>query len=137
MLAHWDPFSEMSRLHDRVFGRSAALNGDYAWKPAVDIYEDEKLFHVDVEVPGVKPEDINVNVENNVLTITGERKLEAADQRDGYHRVERFYGSFSRSFALTDKVDVESIDARYDAGVLKLSLPKRPEAAKRAITIKH
>jgi HSP20 family protein len=105
MLAHWDPFSEMSRLHDRVFGRSAALNGDYAWKPAVDIYEDEKLFHVDVEVPGVKPEDINVNVENNVLTITGERKLEAADQRDGYHRVERFYGSFSRSFALTDKVE--------------------------------
>jgi HSP20 family protein len=126
----------MSRIHDRVFGNNNNQR-EYAWRPAVDIYEDEAGFHLNAEVPGIKPEDITVDVENNVLTISGERKLESTREREGYHRVERYYGTFSRSFAMTDKVDVESIDAQYDNGVLKLTLPKRPEAAKRAISIKH
>lgn len=134
MLAQWDPFAEMSRIHDRVFGRGT-MEREFAWKPAVDIYEDERGFHVDAEVPGVKPEDIKVNVENNVLTISGERKLDGEQNKDGYHRVERFYGAFSRSFALTDKVNVDAIDAKYENGVLRLTLPKRPEAAKREIAI--
>jgi HSP20 family protein len=135
MLTYWDPFAEISRVHDRFFGR-AALDREYTWKPAVDIYEDGDGVHVKAEVPGVNPDDIRVGVENGVLTISGERKLEHEDKREGYHRVERFYGTFSRSFALGDDVDAENIDARYDKGVLNVTLRKRPAAKKREIAVK-
>ena len=135
MLAYWDPFSEMSRIHDRFFARSG-IERESNWKPAVDIFEDNDGVHVKADLAGVKPEDIKVNVENNVLTLSGERKLEKAEARDGYHRVERFYGSFSRSFALTDEVSSEDIDAKLDGGVLTVSLKKRPAAKRREIEIK-
>ncbi len=135
MLTQWDPFAEMNRIHDR-FRRFGATDRDYSWKPAVDIFEDEGAIHVKAEVPGVKPEEIKVDVENNILTISGERRLEHEDKKEGYHRVERFYGSFSRSFALNDETSSEDIDAKYEDGVLHLIVPKRPAAKKREISVK-
>ncbi|MDH5671743.1 MAG: Hsp20/alpha crystallin family protein [Myxococcales bacterium] len=135
MLAQWDPFTEMSRLHDRVFGRPSAER-EYNWRPAVDIYEDDQAIHLEAEVPGVKPQDIKVNIENKILTVSGERKLQHEDKKNGYHRVERFYGTFSRSFALHDEVDPDEIDASYEGGILHLKLPKRPAVRKREITVK-
>jgi HSP20 family protein len=135
MLGYWDPFSELSRVQDRFFGRPT-LDREYAFKPAVDIFEDEDGIHVQAELAGLKPEDIKVEVENNVLTISGQRRMEHEDKRDNYHRVERFYGSFTRSFALSDEVSREEIDAKYENGVLSLRLPKRPAAKKRAIAVK-
>ena len=135
MLAYWDPFAEMSRLQDRFFTRAGNAQ-DSGWRPAVDILEDSDGIHVKADLAGVKPEDIKVNVENNVLSISGERKLENAEKRDGYHRVERVHGTFSRSFALTDQVDAENIDAKYDNGVLTVSLRKRAAAKRREISVK-
>lgn len=135
MLGYWDPFAELSRVQDRFFGRPA-LEREQVWRPAVDIYEDAEGIAVKADLAGVKPEDIKVEVENKVLTISGERQLENAKQRDGYHRVERFYGSFSRSFALTDDVSPDEIDAKYENGVLTVRLPKRPTAKRREIQVK-
>ena len=135
MLSFWDPFAEMSRVHDRFFGQPTGER-EYVFKPAVDIYEDEEGIHVKTELAGVKPEDIKVEVENKVLTISGERKLEHEDKREGYHRVERFYGSFARSFALSDEVSPDAIEAKYENGVLSVRLPKRPAAKRRAIEVK-
>ena len=134
MLAHWDPFNEIARVHDRFFGNG--FDRDYGFRPAVDIYEDDTGIHVKTELAGVKPEDIKVSVENRILTISGERKFENEDKRDGYHRVERSYGSFSRSFALPVEVKAEEIDAKMEHGVLSVSLPRRPEAKKREIAVK-
>lgn len=135
MLAHWDPSSETSRIHDRLFTRGGN-DREWGFRPAVDIYEDDTGIHVKAEVAGVKPEDIKVDVENRVLTLSGERKLDHEDKAEGYRRVERYYGSFSRSFALPSDVSAEEIDAKYDNGVLTVTLPKRPEAKRRAITVK-
>lgn len=135
MLSFWDPFAEMPRVHDRSFGQPVG-DREYVFKPAVDIYEDEEGIQVKTELAGLKPEDIKVEVENRVLTISGERQLEHQDKRAGYRRVERFYGSFTRSFALSDEVSPESIDAKYESGVLTVRLPKRPSAKRRAIEVK-
>lgn len=135
VLAQWDPFGEISRIHDRVFGRPT-LEREYTFRPAVDIFEDAEGIHVKAEIPGVKPDEINVDVHDNVLTISGERKLEHEDNKEGYHRVERFYGSYSRSFALPGEISTEDIDAKYEDGVLHLTLPKRPEAKRRQVAVK-
>jgi HSP20 family protein len=135
MLGYWDPFSELSRVQDRFFGRPTQER-EFAFRPAVDIYEDDDGIHVQTDLAGVKPEDIKVEVENNVLTISGQRRMEHEDRRGGYHRVERVYGSFTRSFALSDEVSREDIDAKFENGVLTLKLPKRPAAKKREIAIK-
>lgn len=135
MLGYWDPFTEMSRIQDRFFGRPTQER-EYAFRPAVDIYEDEDGIHVTAELAGVKPEDIKVEIENKVLTISGQRSLDHDEKREGYHRVERFYGSFSRSFALSDEVSSDEIEAKYENGVLNLRLPKRPAAKRREIQVK-
>ena len=135
MLGYWDPFAEMSRIQDRFFGRPTEER-EYAWKPAVDIYEDADGIHVKADLAGVKPEDIKVEVENKVLTISGQRKLDHDEKREGYHRVERFFGTFSRSFALADEVSSDEIDAKYENGVLNVRLPKRPAAKRREIAVK-
>jgi HSP20 family protein len=135
MLGYWDPFADIARIQDKVFGRNA-IEREYAFKPAVDILEDDEGIHVKADVAGVKPEDIKVNVENNVLSISGERKLEQEQKRDNYHRVERFHGSFSRAFALPDEVDSENVDAKYENGVLTVSLRKRPAAKRKEISVK-
>ena len=131
-ISRWDPFAEMNRLHDQLFGRVAREEG---FKPAIDIHEDEDAYSVDVEVPGLKPEDIHVDVEKNILTVRGERRLSREDKKDGYRRVERFYGSFTRSFTLPETVDAEAIEAKTADGVLTLKLPKRAAPGARKISV--
>lgn len=138
MLAQWDPFAEIARVHDRFFGPANLERSysHYTWKPAVDVFEDDKGIHVKVDVPGVKAEDLKIDVENNVLTIRGERKLEHEKDKDGYHRVERYFGAFTRSFALGEEVNAQEVDAKYENGVLRIDLPKRPAAQRREISVK-
>ena len=97
--------------------------------PAVDIYEDEHKLVLKLEVPGVKQEDLDIRVENQTLTVKGERKFEAEEKEENFHRIERRFGSFVRSFTLPQTVNAESISAKYDAGVLSIELAKK-EAAK-------
>lgn len=134
MLTRFDPFAEMSRLQDemrRTWGGSSS-----SFSPAVDIFEDKEGIHVKAEVPGMKAEDIHLQVENNVLTLSGERKLEKEDRRDGYHRIERAYGRFSRSFVLPNLVDAEKIVAQVKDGVLSVLLPKKAEAQARRVEVR-
>ena len=140
MLGRWDPFAELSRLQDemaRVTSNARRGNeaGGYAFAPPVDIYEGKDAILVRAELPGVKAEDVHINVENNVLTLSGERRFEKENDNDGWHRVESVYGSFSRSFALPNTVSSEGIEANMDAGILTLRVPKRAEAQPRRIQV--
>jgi HSP20 family protein len=103
--------------------------------PAVDIYEDEKKVTLKLEVPGMEEKDLDVSVENNMLTVKGERKFEKEEKEENFHRIERRYGSFSRAFTLPSTVDTEHIEAHYHAGVLKLDLLKKPEAQPKQIKV--
>jgi HSP20 family protein len=127
MLAHWDPFAEIARLQDSIFSRNLPTETRREYRPSVDIFEDEKTIQVKADLPGIKPEEIKIEVENGILTLSGERKLEKEDNKDGYHRVERVYGAFSRSFTLPEAVDGDAIEAKYNEGVLTVVLPKREE----------
>jgi HSP20 family protein len=141
-LTRWSPardlaaleIDRLNRMFDTVFsGESLATS---AWVPAVDIYETaEKDVVVKVEVPDMKREDIKVTFENNVLTIEGERKADAEVKGEQYHRVERRYGAFRRSFTMPASVDGSRVQAGYQDGVLKVTLPQRPEAKPRQINI--
>jgi HSP20 family protein len=135
MLGYWDPFAEINAVQDRLFGRQLA-NPERGFRPAVDIYEDEDAVHIDVELAGVKPEDIKVDVENDVLTIHGSRNRTTDSKKDGVHRVERAYGTFSRAFVLGKDVDSGEVGASYEGGLLKLTLRKRPTAKRREIAVK-
>ena len=144
-IVRWEPFRHMLTLQDRMNrmfdesyrGRSAsddwALGG--TWAPAVDIYEHEGNIVLTAELPGVDPKDVDVRVENNVLTLRGERKWSDDVERESYHRVERAYGSFTRSFTLPSVVDTDKIKADFKDGMLKLVLPKREEAKPKQISI--
>lgn len=134
MLSRLDPFSELTRAHNRLFGLSWPEHHQ-DFRPAVDISEDDKAIYVTADIAGVKPEDIKINVDKNVLTLEGERKLETKEEKGGYHRVERSYGCFRRSFSLPDTVTSEEIDASYKDGVLTLTLPKTPESKPREIKV--
>jgi HSP20 family protein len=136
-----DPFQEFLGIQDRMnqlfrgaFSDEQAMTG--AWAPAVDIYESPQAIELTFEIPGVDKNDVKVNLENNQLTVTGERRLEHVDKREGYHRVERSYGTFVRSFTLPNTIDPNQINAEYQNGLLRLSLPKRPESQPRAIEVK-
>lgn len=133
MLGRWDPFAEFARLQDEL-GRTPGRTSSFA--PAVDIFEDKESIMLTAEVPGVKPDNIHVSVDNNVLTIRGERKLENEERKENYHRVERMYGTFSRSFVLPNTVTTDKIDAQTKDGVLTLRIPKRAEAQPRRIEVK-
>lgn len=133
MLVRWDPFEEMSRLHDHFFsGRGLARQG---FQVAVDIREEDDAFYVDAEVPGLSAEDIKVDVEKNVLTLSGERKIEKEETKDKYRRVERQYGSFTRSFTLPETVDTDHISADLKDGVLELRLPKTQAPKPKSISV--
>jgi HSP20 family protein len=131
----------LNRLFDDAFrgvGRPTGNEEDYAlgaWAPAVDIYEEEANIVLKAELPGVDPKDVDVRVENNVLTLRGERKVDSEVKKENYHRVERAYGSFGRSFTLPTVVDTEKIKAEYKDGVLRVTLPKREEAKPKQISI--
>ena len=134
MLGRWDPFSEMSRLQDEMSRWSGDRRGGFV--PPVDIYEDKEAIFVKAELPGVKVDDVHISVENNLLTIRGDRKLEREEKKDNYHRIERTYGSFTRSFTLPSTVQTDQIDADMKDGILTLRLPKRAEAQPRRISVK-
>ena len=145
-LIRWDPFKEMEDLQSRLtklFGLTPARteNGGgelmtiTEWAPSVDIIEDQKEWLVKADLPEVKKEELKVTVENGVLTITGERKFEKESKKENYHRIERTYGSFIRSFALPTSVDADKVSAEYKDGVLTLTLPKKEEAKAKTITV--
>lgn len=138
-----DPFREMFDLQRRInqlFDNRSATTANEgvalsAWTPAVDIYEDENAFLLKVELPEVGREDVKVNLHDNTLSISGERRFENEEKREGYHRVERSYGQFYRSFTLPPNINVEAIDAQFKDGVLRLTLPKKEEAKPKQITV--
>lgn len=132
----------MNRMFDESFRGIAPGPGaeeDWAlggsWAPAVDIYEQEGNIVLKAEVPGVDPKDVGILVENNVLTLRGERKFDEDVKKESYHRVERSYGTFTRSFTLPNVVDVDKIKAEHKDGVLRVTLPKKEEAKPRQIQI--
>jgi HSP20 family protein len=139
-IIRWNPFHEFAGLN-RIFdenlfwpGRDEFLGG--AWTPQVDIFEDDNQIKVTVALPGLDQKEVKVNVENNMLTISGERRLEHEDKKDKYSRVEQFYGSFSRSFTLPHTVDGAKADATMEKGVLTIVLPQREEAKPKMIEVK-
>jgi len=124
---------------NHMFGNGLPRNAEESnltpWAPAVDIYETENELVVKADLPDVNPQDLDIRVENNILTIRGERKFDSKAHEDNYLRIERAYGSFSRSFSLANSVNSESIQADYHNGVLTLSLPKREEAKPKLIKV--
>ena len=144
VLTRWEPFREFSTLQDRMnrlfresyndAGRDESLSTS-SFAPAVDVYEDEHKVTLKIEVPGIEEKDIDVRVENSTLTVTGQRKIEKEEKEENYRRVERQYGSFTRTFTLPQTVDTESVSADYDKGVLKISLPKKAEAKPKQIKV--
>jgi HSP20 family protein len=147
-IVRWEPFRDLLSLQDRMNrmfdesfrgARGAASEEDWAlggsWAPAVDIYEQDGNIVLKAELPGVDAKNVDIRLENNVLTLRGERKLDNEVKKENYHRVERSYGSFTRSFTLPTVVDQEKIKADYSDGVLRLTLPKREEAKPKQISI--
>lgn len=130
----------LNSMLDDAFANWPALgeNGSVtsAWVPAVDITENKEVVRITTELPGVRPEDVKLSVENSILTIRGEKRSTHEEKTDRMHRYERQYGSFERTFSLPSTVDVERIEARYDNGVLTVELPKVEKAKPRQIEIK-
>lgn len=143
-LRRWDPFREMERLTERMERLFEEFfptvrreeEREYLWAPAVDVYENDKAYIVEVDLPGLKKEDVKVTLQNNVLTIQGERRLTREGKGVDYHRQERFYGKFLRSFTLPETVDADKVSAEFKDGVLRLTLPKREPSAGRVIEVK-
>jgi HSP20 family protein len=144
-IVRFDPFRDLASMQDRInriFGDAYLRNteddvlnrGD--WRPPVDIYENDKHEIVlRAELPGLKREDLDIRVENNTLTLRGERKHDAEVKQESYHRVERSYGAFSRSFSLPATVNTEKVQATFADGVLTITLPMREEAKPRQIQV--
>ncbi len=138
---HWEPFrgtspdNQLNRMFNDFFGRATQEQNLTTWAPAVDIYEGEHELVVKADLPDIKPEELDIRVENNILTIRGERKFEKKSEEKNYLRVERAYGSFARSFSLASTVNTDAIKADYKDGVLTLSVPKREEAKPKQIKV--
>jgi HSP20 family protein len=139
----FQPFRGVSTLQDQInrlfepsFDRSTDEANLTTWAPPVDIFETEQNLVVKADLPDIKPDDLDIRVENNILTIRGERKFEKKVSENNYLRVERSYGSFSRSFSLSNTVNTESIQADYKNGVLTLSIAKREEAKPKQIKVR-
>ncbi|HET7826200.1 MAG TPA: Hsp20/alpha crystallin family protein [Anaeromyxobacter sp.] len=139
-MTRFEPFRDLMRLQDelsRVFDDRAYRNGEsVGWTPACDIYEDEEGVTLRFDLAGVEPKDVDIRFENGVLTLRGERKLDKEEKRDNYHRIERAFGAFTRSFTLPGTVDASQIRAEAKNGVLTIGLPKRAEAKPRSIQVK-
>jgi HSP20 family protein len=150
-LVRWNPARELATWPSDLFGIQREMNRmfdgffrgtndeDYAissWTPAVDIAEHDDEYLVKVELPGVNKDEVKLTLENNILTIRGEKKQEKETKKENYHRVERSYGSFQRSFTLPAAVKADKIDASYKDGILTVSLPKAEEAKPKQIEVK-
>lgn len=131
----------MSRFFDRFFGNIGSVGWDSEelsnrrWMPATDIRETSDSYEVVAELPGMTKDEVDITLENNVLTLSGERRFEREKERDNFHRLERSYGTFARSFTLPRNVDSDKVDAKFDDGVLTLTIPKVAEARPRKIAI--
>jgi HSP20 family protein len=136
MITRIDPFRELASFFENfteVSAKEQLAAGTFV--PAVDVYEDEHNLVLKMEIPGINDEDLNVSLENNMLTVTGERKFEKEEKEENFHRIERRYGSFTRTFRLPNTVDPEKVEAAYDKGILKLTLAKRAEAKPKQIKV--
>ncbi len=139
-LVRWDPVRDLASMEidrlNRMFSDFYGESVTRGWSPTVDVYTDEDHgVVIKADLPDVKREDISVTFENNLLTVTGERKFENEKNRGNYHRMERFYGTFSRSFSIPATVDASHITASYKDGVLTVRLPQREEAKPKQITV--
>ena len=143
-IIRFDPFRDMTTLRDkmnRLFEDTFAQRGEdkdmisSAWLPAVDIFESDQELVLTAEVPGIEEKDIEISLENNVLSIRGERKFEKETKEENYHRIERSYGTFYRSFTLPNYVDPEKINAVHENGVLKIRMGKKPELKPKKVKI--
>jgi HSP20 family protein len=143
-ITRWDTYRDVLALQNRMnslfqdFSRSGNGESELAtagFVPPVDIFEDENKLVLKIEIPGIRQEDIDVRLENNTLTVKGERSFQSEGKEENFHRVERRYGSFYRAFTLPNTVDQNSIKADYEAGVLKVELHKRAETKPRQVKI--
>jgi HSP20 family protein len=140
-ITRFDPFRDVLALQNRMnsifqeFNRGDGDVSTAAFVPPVDVYEDEHKIVLKLEVPGMKESDLDIQLENNVLTVKGERKFEQEEKEENFHRIERRYGSFYRSFTIPNTVNPESVKASYEAGILKLDLEKRAEAKPKQIKV--
>jgi HSP20 family protein len=147
LLTRWEPFRELSTMQDRINRMNRLFREAYSaegseealtttsFAPPVDIYEDEHNISLKLEVPGIDEKDIDVRIESNTLTVHGERKIEKEEKEENFRRVERQYGSFTRSFTLPSSVDPGQVSAHYDRGVLRINLPKKAEAKPKQIKV--
>lgn len=137
----WSLFDQLNReLHNPLSNISNDEDGNIAtarWAPSVDISENDTAFVLHADIPGVKPEEIEVSMDNGVLTIKGERKTEEKSDKENFRRVERQYGMFYRRFSLPDTANADKIEAHSEHGVLQVTIPKKEVALARRISVKH
>jgi HSP20 family protein len=144
-ITRWDPFKDLISLRDKMnklfedsMSRSQAIDHDFsagAWRPSVDIYETADRMVLVADLPGINQDAIELKIENNILTIRGEREMDKEIKREDFHRIERAYGSFSRNFTLPASIDVEKIKAEHNNGILQVILPKKEETQAKKIKI--
>jgi HSP20 family protein len=140
-ISRWYPIREVASLQDCVNSLFQDFAGDgqavtaASFTPAVDVYENNEKVVLKLDIPGIQEKDLDIRVENQILTVRGERKFESEEKEENFHRIERRYGSFFRSFSLPTTVDTENVEASYNAGVLKLELKKKASAQPRQIKI--
>jgi HSP20 family protein len=143
-IIRWDPFRDMVTLREkmnRLFEDAVTGRGEdkditsSSWAPAVDIFENENELVLTAEIPGIDEKDVEIKIEDNTLTLKGERKFEKETKEENYHRIERSYGSFYRAFTLPQSVDAEKVQAEHENGVLKITMPKRQELKPRTVRI--
>jgi HSP20 family protein len=143
-IVRWEPLrelstlqNEMNRLFGTVFDTPAPSNGGTLrrWMPAMDLIESEEHFVLRADLPGLSESDVNIEVEDRVLTVSGERKAEQTESKEGYHRIERAFGSFSRSLTLPEGIDADAVTANFDRGVLEVRIPKPEQRKPRKISI--
>jgi HSP20 family protein len=147
LLTRWEPLREFSTMQDRINRMNRLFRESYnhegpedaltttSFAPPVDIYEDEHTITLKLEVPGIDEKDIDVRIDNNTLTVHGERKIEKEEKEENFRRVERQYGSFTRSFTLPSSVDPQQVSADHNQGVLKIRLAKKAEAKPKQIRV--
>lgn len=143
-VVRWDPFREVASLQNRMnslfqdFSRQQGGEADLltaGFVPPVDVYEDEHKIVLKLEVPGIQESDLDIRMENNTLTVRGERKFDHEEKEENFHRIERRYGSFYRAFTLPSTVDSENVQARYENGVLRLELLRKAESKPKQIKV--
>ena len=143
-IIRWDPFRDLVTLREkmnRLFEEAYSSRGSEkdlitsTWTPSVDIYETDHELVLTAELPGIEDSDINIELEDNTLTLKGERKFEKEIKEENYHRIERAYGSFARSFSLPPNIEQEKISAEHEIGILKITIPQKPQTKPKKISV--